>query len=93
MDLPHRHVVFTLPHALIPLIKSNGKHLLNILFRTAADTFQDWALHKHNIKLGIISVLHTFGEQKNAHYHVHMIVSWGEYQMKLVSFFKSKVIL
>ena len=77
MDLPHRHVVFTLPHALIPLIKSNGKHLLNILFRTAADTFQDWALHKHNIKLGIISVLHTFGEQKNAHYHVHMIVSWG----------------
>jgi hypothetical protein len=77
LDLPHRHVVCTLPHKLIPLIKANGKHLLNILFKTAADTFQDWALHKHNIKLGIISVLHTFGEKKDSHYHVHMIVSWG----------------
>jgi len=90
MNVPHRHVVFTLPHALIPLIKSNGKHLLNILFRTAADTFQDWALHKHNIKLGIISVLHTFGEKKDAHYHVHMIVSWGGISKKTGELYKIK---
>jgi len=90
MDLPHRHVVCTLPHALIPLIKSNGKHLLNILFRTAADTFQDWALHKHNIKIGIISVLHTFGEKKDSHYHVHMIISWGGISNKTGELFKIK---
>jgi hypothetical protein len=77
MNLPHRHVVFTLPHALIPLIKSNGKQLLNALFRTSADTFKDWIAHKYNIKIGIISVIHTFGETKEYHPHVHMIVSWG----------------
>ena len=33
--------------------------------------------HKFNINPGIISVLHTFGETKNYHVHVHMIVSWG----------------
>jgi hypothetical protein len=67
----------TLPHVLNQLIKDNGKHLLNILMRTTADTFKDWMGHKFRIKPGIISVLHTFGETKNYHVHVHMIVSWG----------------
>jgi len=44
MLLPHRHVVMTIPHALAPMVKSNGKELLNILLRTAADTFKDWVL-------------------------------------------------
>jgi len=77
MDLKHRHATFTLPHALIPMIKRNGKELLNVLMRTSADTLKDWAKHKHNIKIGIISVLHTYGETKNSHIHAHMIVSWG----------------
>jgi hypothetical protein len=77
MNLEHRHATFTLPHALIPLIKRNGKELLNILMRTSADTLKDWAKHKHNIKIGIISVLHTYGETKDYHIHAHMIVSWG----------------
>ena len=77
LSLPHRHVVMTLPHQLNQLIKANGKELLNILLRTSADTFKDWMAHKYNLKPGIISVLHTFGETKEYHCHVHMIVSWG----------------
>jgi hypothetical protein len=77
LNLPHRHVVFTLPHALNPLIKRNGKYLLNILMRTSADTFKDWISHKYGLKIGIITVLHTYGEKKDSHYHVHMIISWG----------------
>jgi len=77
INLPHRHAVFTLPHQLNGLIKCNDKHLLNILFKTAADTFLDWMSSKYNLKPGIISVLHTFGETKQFHTHVHMIVSWG----------------
>jgi hypothetical protein len=77
LDLPHRHVVFTLPHALIPLIKKSGKELLNVLLRTAADTLKDWIEHKYDLKIGVISVLHTFGELKDYHVHTHMIVSWG----------------
>lgn len=77
MNIAHRHVVFTLPHELIPLIKRNGKELLNVLMRTSADTFKDWIEHKYKVKIGVISVLHTFGETKEYHPHVHMIVSWG----------------
>lgn len=77
LDLPHRHIVMTLPHGLNGLIKKNRKELLNLLLRSASDTFKDWMLHKHNLQPGIISVLHTFGETKEYHCHVHMIVSWG----------------
>lgn len=82
MLLPHRHVVMTIPHALAPMVKSNGKELLNILLRTAADTFKDWVLAKYRVEIGIISVLHTFGETKDYHVHVHMIVSWGGIDIK-----------
>jgi len=77
MDLPHRHIVMTLPHQLNNLVKNNKNALLSVLMRVASDTFKDWMKHKHNIKPGIISVLHTFGETKEFHVHVHMIVSWG----------------
>lgn len=76
-DLMHRHVVFTIPHQLNGLIKTNDEKLLNILFKAAADTLKDWMINKYGIKPGIISVLHTFGEQKNYHAHIHMIISWG----------------
>jgi len=77
MSVPHRHTVMTLPHQMNDLIKKNGNGLLSILMRVAADTIKDWMGHKYNIKPGIISVLHTFGETKDFHVHVHMIVSWG----------------
>lgn len=77
MDLPHRHVVFTLPHSLNPMIKRNQSQLLNELMRVTADVFRDWMSAKFNLRIGIISVLHTFGEAKNYHPHIHMIVTWG----------------
>lgn len=77
LDIPHRHVVFTVPHNLNGLIKENRDSLLSALFKTSADTLKDWMWHKHKLTPGIISVLHTFGEKKDYHTHIHMIVSWG----------------
>ena len=77
MSIPHRHAIFTLPHQLNSLIKVNKQELLSALMRTSADTLKDWMAHKYNLKPGIISVLHTFGETKDYHVHAHMIVSWG----------------
>lgn len=77
LNVPHRHVVFTLPHQLNPLIKRNNKEILNILMRVTADVFKDWIGAKYNLDIGVISVLHTFGEVKNYHPHMHMIISWG----------------
>lgn len=77
LDIPHRHVVFTVPHKLNSLIKGNGSALLSVLFQAAADAVKDWMGHKYQLTPGIINVLHTFGEKKDFHAHIHMILSWG----------------
>jgi hypothetical protein len=77
LDIPHRHVVFTLPHNLNNFIEENKTLLLDILFKTAADAIKDWMQYKYKLTPGIISVLHTFGEKKDLHPHIHMILSWG----------------
>lgn len=77
LEIPHRHAVATLPHALNPLLKANYRVLSKALFRSSAKTIKDWMLARYNIKVGIMSVQHTFGEKKNWHQHIHMIVSWG----------------
>ena len=82
LNIPHRHVVATLPHALNSLIEKNYKQINNILLRSAADTLKDWMGAKYGIIPGIMSVLHTYGERKNQHYHVHMVVSCGGINLK-----------
>ncbi len=77
MDLPHRHVVFTLPHKLNGLVAKNKKIVLSILFKASSEALKDWMQHKYGLTPGIVSVLHTFGETKKLHPHTHMIVSWG----------------
>ncbi len=77
LDIPHRHVVFTLPHKLNNLIDDNKWTLLSALFKAAAEAIMDWMMYKYKLKPGIINVLHTFGETKLMHPHIHMILSWG----------------
>lgn len=77
LDIPHRHVVFTLPHKLNNLIDDNKWTLLSALFTAAAEAIKDWMMYKYKLTPGIISVLHTFGETKKMHPHIHMILSWG----------------
>jgi hypothetical protein len=75
--IKHRHVVCTLPHSLRPIIKKNQKKLLGALMRASAHTFQEWFECKYRLRIGIILVMHSYGEQKEYHPHTHMIVSWG----------------
>lgn len=77
LPIGHRHVVFTLPHSLNGLISRNKSALCSILFKTAAHTLMDWIKQHYHLTPGVVSVLHTFGEKKQAHHHVHMILSWG----------------
>lgn len=77
LPIAHRHVVFTLPHGLNTLVKANKAELLDILFKCSADTIKDWMNAKYQLTPGIINVVHTFGEKKNLHPHIHMLLSWG----------------
>ena len=77
LNVPHRHVVMTLPHSLNYLIRRNNKFFFQTLLAVSSNLMKDFIRNKYHVEAGVISVLHTFGEKKNLHLHVHMIVSWG----------------
>lgn len=77
LRVPHRHVVMTLPHVLLDLVKRNKKEMLNIMMRTSAEALKIWMMKAFGLKVGVIAVLHTYGETKQYHVHTHMLLSWG----------------
>lgn len=77
LDIKHHHVVATLPKGLRHIAQLNGNKLHNLLFESSSYVLKDWFEHKHEMKCGIVSVLHTNGSDLKYHPHVHMIVSGG----------------
>jgi Putative transposase/Transposase zinc-binding domain len=79
--LPTRylHVVFTLPHRLVPLVMQNKKVLYGLLFRTSAETLLEVARDPRHLgaEIGFFSVLHTWSQKLNIHPHVHCVVPAG----------------
>ena len=74
------HMVFTLPHELNPIILSNKRTTLNILFAAVNETLQafakdpQWRLEG---RLGFISVLHTWSQTLMDHFHLHCMIPAG----------------
>ena len=77
LPIQYFHIVFTLPHVLLPLARYNPEVLYGLLFRVAAETLQTFAGNRWDGKLGLILVLHTWGQTLNDHPHVHCIVTGG----------------
>lgn len=79
LELPvtHFHTVFTLPHELNDLIRSNQKLCYTILFRAAAKTLKDLCAEKFNFLPGMLSVLHTWGQNLSFHPHIHCLIPNG----------------
>jgi hypothetical protein len=79
--LPTRylHVVFTLPHRLVPLVLQNKKILYDLLFRTSAATLLEVARDPRHLgaEIGFFTVLHTWSQKLSAHPHVHCVVPAG----------------
>jgi hypothetical protein len=77
LPIQYFHLVFTLPHILIALARYNPYLVYGLLFQIAAETLQTFAQNRWDGKLGIIMVLHTWGQTLNDHPHVHCIVTGG----------------
>lgn len=79
IDSPYFHVVFTVPHALNPLIYGNQELLYSLLHRCSSETLLELSRDKKYLGAtpGIIQVLHTWGQTLNFHPHIHCIVSGG----------------
>lgn len=77
---PYFHNVFTLPHELNPLILTNKKLMLAILFAAVKETLQAFAADPQWRlvgQLGFISVLHTWNQKLMDHFHLHCIIPAG----------------
>ncbi len=79
LNLPvtHFHTVFTLPHELNDLIRSNQKVCYTILFQAAAQAVKDLCGEKLNLLPGLLGVLHTWGQNLSFHPHVHFLIPNG----------------
>jgi hypothetical protein len=64
LGVSYFHVVFTLPHGLIPLCQRNPQVLYNLLFRASAATMLDIAADPKHLgaEIGFLSILHTWGQ-------------------------------
>jgi hypothetical protein len=79
LPVRYYHVVFTLPHELNSAVLGHRRTLFKLLFDASAQTLLTFArdVKYLNAVPGIISVLHTWGQQLSFHPHVHCIVSGG----------------
>jgi hypothetical protein len=79
LPVEYHHVVFTLPHELAPLALQNQAVLYNLLFRAAAETLRQVAADPKHLgaQIGVVAVLHTWGQTLQHHPHVHCVVTGG----------------
>ena len=73
------HVVFTLPHCLNELALEKPALLYGLLFKTAWRLISDFGYNPKLLgaKTGMISVLHTWGQNLSLHPHLHCIIPAG----------------
>lgn len=79
LPVKYYHVVFTLPHELNSIVMGHRKSLFKLLFDASAQTLLCFANDNKYLGAmpGIISILHTWGQQLSFHPHIHCIVSGG----------------
>lgn len=78
------HVVFTLPAPVAEVAFQNKATVYAILFRAAAETLRVVAADPRHLgaELGIVAVLHTWGQSLLHHPHVHCVVPGGGLSLK-----------
>ena len=79
LPVDYYHVVFTLPSGLAPLVLQNQRVLYDLLLRTVWETIRELASDPHYLgaTVGLLTVLHTWGQTLSHHPHVHGVVTGG----------------
>jgi hypothetical protein len=79
LPVPYFHLVFTLPAAVADIAYQNKAVIYDVLFKASAETLITIAGDAKHLgaRIGITSVLHTWGSAMTHHPHVHMIVPGG----------------
>jgi hypothetical protein len=79
LPVPYFHVVFSLPAQIADIAYQNKAVIYDILFKASAETMIAIAADPKHLgaRIGVLSVLHTWGSALTHHPHVHMIVPGG----------------
>ena len=77
LPVPYFHVVFTLPPAAAEIAFQNKQTVYGLLMRAAAQALMTLAAERLGAKIGLIAVLHTWGQTLTHHPHVHCLVPGG----------------
>jgi hypothetical protein len=79
LPVEYFHVVFTLPPQIVDIAYQHKAALYGLLFKASAQTLLTIAADPKHLgaKIGMTSVLHTWGSAMTHHPHVHVIVPGG----------------
>ena len=77
LPVPYFHVVFTLPPAAAEIAFQNKQTVYGLLMRAAAEALITLAAERLGAGIGLIAVLHTWGQTLTHHPHVHCLVPGG----------------
>ena len=79
LPVEYFHVVFTLPAQITDIAYQNKEAVYGLLFKASAQTLLTIAADPKHLgaKIGMTSVLHTWGSAMTHHPHVHVIVPGG----------------
>ena len=79
LNIPYYHLVFTIPAELNQVALYAPKKLYGLLFKTSWSVIKGFAANPKFLgaKTGMISILHTWGQNLSLHPHIHCIVPGG----------------
>jgi len=79
LPVPYFHVVFTVPAAAAEIAFQNKETVYTILFRAAAEALRTIAADPKHLgaEIGLVAVLHSWGQTLQHHPHIHCLVPGG----------------
>lgn len=79
LPVGYYHLVFTIPHELNPLCLANKKVMYGLLFKAASQTILELTKDTKHLgaDTGLITILHTWGQNMMEHPHLHCIMPSG----------------
>jgi hypothetical protein len=79
LPVPYFHIVFTLPHELSALVLQNKRPLYDLLFHKGSASLLELARNPKHLgaDIGLLGVLHRWGQNLQVHPHIHYIVPAG----------------
>tara|TARA_R110002074_G_scaffold121769_4_gene256236 strand:- start:60 stop:1115 length:1056 start_codon:yes stop_codon:yes gene_type:complete len=79
LPVRHFHLIFTLPHELLPVWRYNQRWMTQNLFAVVADTLMTLSSDGRHLGAlpGLLMNIHTWGRNLSLHPHIHCLMTGG----------------